>query len=729
MKRKIALIAFIAATLSSLQASSIFSDNFDYPDGGIVANSAGVWENNSGSTLMDVTNQQLIITSLRAEDIGHHFSTLYTTNGPVAALYASFTMRCTFLPSLAGTYFAHFSGTNAFGSSSSPLGVSGFRARIWASTTNFAGVAGPGQFFLSIVNSGLGNATNAQWATPLDTNVTYTVVTKYVLATGQSTLWINPASESSPSITGTDLVPTDDYGTGAFPTNGPVNISHYGFRQASGEGDLIVDDLRIATTFNEVAGANTAPLISTISDQNTPMNTTSPTINFTVQDAETPAGSLALSKTSSNTTVVPLSGIVFGGSGTNRTLTITPAPGQQGSSLITIFVSDGVNTNSTAFLMTVGAPSISAIPNQLTYANQPVVGIPFTVGDTESQASSLIVSNTSSNPALIARGTLGGSGANRSLTLTPISNQTGVSTITVYVSDGINVTATSFVLSVSQKLGVLLSDSFSYTDFLQDTALYGATDSPWGQASGTNYDLLVINGAAQLASDRSEDLAANLAGGPFASDSGMVLYYGCTLYLTSLPDGLGNYFAHLKDSITGTAFRAKLFACTNNAAGGFYRVGIANSANNYDVQFASDLSLNQTNQVIVRYNSGTGETVLWVNPAEEASTSVAAQDPVLPATVGAMGLRQDSFMGTVYLDNLVVGTSFFDVWNNISLAPIPIHVQAGGGNVVVSWGNPAFHLQSTTTLNLPNSWSDVPNATSPYTNNLAATQRFFRLKH
>ena len=47
------------------------------------------------------------------------------------------------------------------------------------------------------------------------------------------------------------------------------------------------------------------------------------TLNLLVADVETPAGSLILTATSSNTAVVPLGNISFGGSGANRTVTIS----------------------------------------------------------------------------------------------------------------------------------------------------------------------------------------------------------------------------------------------------------------------------------------------------------------------------------------------------------------------------------------------------------------------
>ena len=69
---------------------------------------------------------------------------------------------------------------------------------------------------------------------------------------------------------------------------------------------------------------------------------------------ETTAGSLTLTKASTNTTLVPLSGIVFGGSGASRTVTVTPAADQNGTATITVTVTDGDGAStSDTFLLTV----------------------------------------------------------------------------------------------------------------------------------------------------------------------------------------------------------------------------------------------------------------------------------------------------------------------------------------------------------------------------------------
>src|SRR5207244_11969420 len=78
-------------------------------------------------------------------------------------------------------------------------------------------------------------------------------------------------------------------------------------------------------------------------------DTPSSTIGLTVGDAETPAANLTVSGSSSIQTLVPNANIVFGGTGANRTVTLTPAANQFGTATITLTVSDGQLSTSTGF--------------------------------------------------------------------------------------------------------------------------------------------------------------------------------------------------------------------------------------------------------------------------------------------------------------------------------------------------------------------------------------------
>jgi subtilisin-like proprotein convertase family protein len=372
-------------------------------------------------------------------------------------------------------------------------------------------------------------------------------------------------------------------------------------------------------------GGGAGPTLSDISDQFTTINNATGPISFTVNDADTPAADLAVSGASSNPSLLPSNGIIFGGGGANRTVTLTPAANQSGTATVTVTVSDGVRNASDSFLLTVGsastgtasftnaaaitipergiatpypstinvtglagnlsnitvtlrnlthawtrdmdvllvspsgqsvilmgdagnggannltltfsaaaasalpttslnsgtyrpanyspsdtfpapapsgtpgsalntfngssangtwslfvyddgqgdagrfaggwsltltttgstpppaAPTLSNIPDQSTSQNTPTPVIPVTVGDADTPVQTLTLTGASSNPTLVPTANIvfGGSGANRTVTVTPATGQSGLATLTVTVSDGSSKASDSFVLTVS----------------------------------------------------------------------------------------------------------------------------------------------------------------------------------------------------------------------------------------------------------------------------------------
>src|SRR6185436_17952619 len=94
------------------------------------------------------------------------------------------------------------------------------------------------------------------------------------------------------------------------------------------------------------------PSITGIPNQTT-IEDTPVTASFTVGDLDTPAMSLTVSAASTNLTLLPLTNIVISGSASNRTVMMMPAADQAGTSLVTLTVSDGALTASTAFTLTV----------------------------------------------------------------------------------------------------------------------------------------------------------------------------------------------------------------------------------------------------------------------------------------------------------------------------------------------------------------------------------------
>ena len=112
----------------------------------------------------------------------------------------------------------------------------------------------------------------------------------------------------------------------------------------------------------------------------------------------------------------------------------------------------GVNFTITAYTPLNTPPTISPMPNQTTHYNSPVSPIGFTVGDLETPAANLTVTATSYNPVLVpndaAHRTLGGSGTNRTLIITPATGHTGSATIQVDVNDGALTNSVTFVVTV-----------------------------------------------------------------------------------------------------------------------------------------------------------------------------------------------------------------------------------------------------------------------------------------
>ena len=77
--------------------------------------------------------------------------------------------------------------------------------------------------------------------------------------------------------------------------------------------------------------------------------------------------------------------------------------------------------------------------------------------------------------------------------------------------------------------------------------------------------------------------------------------------------------------------------------------------------------------------------------------------------------------GTIRFDLMSV---FGNPFNGVS--PIPLHIRRDGANVVLTWTNPTFALQSAPAVSGTN--TIVPGATNPYTNAIGAAPRFFRLQ-
>jgi hypothetical protein len=207
-----------------------------------------------------------------------------------------------------------------------------------------------------------------------------------------------------------------------------------------------------------------APTISRFTNYTTERNTAL-TLDFSVADRDTYPLYLIVTATSGNQTVIPNSNLALVGERNNRTITITPARDQLGTTTITINVSDGTNTTTVSFQVEVveaggsgndsSAPRISTIDDpQRATLNRPLT-INFSLGDNDTYPLYLTVTATSNNQRVVPNANLvpGGERNLRSLTITPTA--VGTATITISVSDGRNVTNRSFQLIVTASVSAV----------------------------------------------------------------------------------------------------------------------------------------------------------------------------------------------------------------------------------------------------------------------------------
>lgn len=210
---------------------------------------------------------------------------------------------------------------------------------------------------------------------------------------------------------------------------------------------------------------------------------------------------------------------------------------------------------------------------------------------------------------------------------------------------------------------MVLNDSFDYPD----GSLVSVSAGRWTNHSGTLGELKVVSGRAFLTQGNGEDVGSSLAGQPYAATTNALLYAGFTINFSNAPSGNGNYFAHFKAS-GSSGFNCKIFATTNGVPAGFYRVGVSKFVTPANTTLTNSLSFNTDYTLVARYAPSNAASTLWLNPTSESDPAAVATDSASTISVVAFALRESlasgDGMGGVFLDNLIVGTSFNDVISN-----------------------------------------------------------------
>jgi hypothetical protein len=261
--------------------------------------------------------------------------------------------------------------------------------------------------------------------------------------------------------------------------------------------------------------------------------------------------------------------------------------------------------------------------------------------------------------------------------------------------------------------------------------------TPWSLVSGNGSGVLVDGSVLYNGQTFSDDVKANLTGQPYTNvlNGTNIFYASYTVNFQALPTANGGYyFAHFT---TVGGFKARMHCSTNGAGINKFRLGISNGANTNSAMFPLDLSPGSTYTVVIRYFNPTNTfatpaSTLWIDPANELSTSVTATDSTTASTVQAYGFREPGSSttpttgaATMKIDNLFVGTTFADVVassvnppslllqpqdTNIFLGSTAIFTTQGAGDPTISYK----WYYNTNTLFV----DSVPNGVSGSTSNI-----------
>jgi subtilisin-like proprotein convertase family protein len=372
----------------------------------------------------------------------------------------------------------------------------------WPDDIDIVLVGPGGQKVMVLSDAGGGNGLN---------NVTIT------LSDAAAALAPDTAAIVSGTYKPTDYVPGDVLAAPAPAGPYATTLSTFNGQSPNGSWSLYVfddgpgDQGNIAggwsLTLTTVSTTGAPPTISAIPNQATSANTATGPIPFTVGDADTPLDSLTFSPASSNLTLVPLGNIVVAGSGANRTVTVTPASGQTGTSLITLTVSDGVNNANSSFLLTVNGQFVGT----RSFTNATAITIPL-LGAATPYPSTINVAGlggTISSLTLTLRGIthtwpddldvlLVGPAGQKVLVLSDVGGGNGLNSVTITLSDA--------AAAALPDTGAIVSGTYKPTDFdpTSDTFAAPAPAGPYastlsafnGQSPNGTWSLYVFDDGA-----------------------------------------------------------------------------------------------------------------------------------------------------------------------------------------------------------------------------------------
>jgi Immunoglobulin I-set domain len=275
------------------------------------------------------------------------------------------------------------------------------------------------------------------------------------------------------------------------------------------------------------------------------------------------------------------------------------------------------------------------------------------------------------------------------------------------------------LLTMSARAFIIFQDNFNYPDGALDNITWQAgAGSALSSGVSVSSDTVQITDLGAISQPRAyftNGLAGSvITGGLWASNrltyvgtniyyfgtnTGVAaLYFSYTLNVTSATNSYHAYFCD-----TNFTLVSRIYASTNTATSGNYRIGIGtsttltaapNSTNPTNI-IQQDLSTGTPYTIVARFEPGVGLQTVWVNPANEAASGSAAVanaffSPPLPRVTG-FGLRANngtaSPSGIMSINGLVVGTTFADVVPSSAGSNPPFFTQQPVSNNSLFVGN------------------------------------------
>jgi VCBS repeat-containing protein len=403
-------------------------------------------------------------------------------------------------------------------------------------------------------------------------------------------------AEGRLSLNSLVIVQQPTNGTVTLGTNGRVTYTQNGAEVTSDSFTYTIADLDGGVSLPVIVNltitpVNDAPVVGTIAAVTTNEDTATGNIAVNVSDAETAAANLTVTAVSSNPTLVPNANIVVGGSGSARTLVITPATNASGTATITVSVSDGTLTSTQTFLLTVNAvndaPTI--VPVADITINEDTASSAFTinVGDIETP-NNLTVTATSSVSGVVAPAgvSISGSGATRTVVVTPVANAAGSADITLTVSDGTNSVTDIFTVTVNP-----VNDLPTVSTVADITAAVGTAIAPVNVTVG---DVETLSNVTVTATSSNQALIANSGLQVSGTGSARVV----TITPVAGASGTANITLTVNDGAGGTV--TEVFQVTLNAAP--------------TISAIADVTINE--------DANTGSIAFTINDAETAVGSL-----------------------------------------------------------------------------------------------------------